>query len=960
MSRDFDDFDDEHEYIRLTHYDQLDHDQYGEDYDPNADHFYDLDVFSLEYAKSLFHGLGNQARYKGFNGVGHKCRNGVQLGCNADELKRFDELREKIGAAYGNQPFDVTDTGSFKASTDPEIIALEAEFELLSEKCLFGECEPCTKAEYLDYIDKMNGLEQDGADALYQPNNQTILDANTMPDVPVDPKAFIARVSAELRSKNVLISDDMPGVLEQMCRLFNFSINPNQTLPRTIKNLVYPAQTGIGKSVSVQVYVSMLEQHSSVIIVSKVEEAVQYCNYINQLSGDPDYARCYYAITDKNKDDPMRVEVLALKNHRCIVITHNMFRRIDGFDGIEYFSHYNDKLRDFVSIDEKLSFFEAYKLGYKQLDKLIQNVEEALEQSAQLKQLKNSHEVLLGLKTFKAFLLDKDDKIITDSNSVVVRDHFVKQVKDDIIAIGEKIQLSERSEPFKYPIKLEGLQNKQAVLDLLHSHHIRTQSRKRIIKGVSFAEAHFCFKGFDEIDPFYCERLDPKLNNCQPRPVKNPILDDPRLELLGDKYDADFYKKMQPLMNKAREEEVSWLGAQREAGFYDEDGMSLLVSILKVMLEVRVDELLQSLESLGANKNNSYRQNTLNKINELMLNLKYFSNKHFLIYKTNYETALLATENLTNQLGLSVMLDATAQINEYYQLANRFLGHVGFVPAPQIRQFKNLTINKAKGFSQSRSAIYKDKEVSEVQAIAQSYASYVISELNDGDKMLVVCHKGFLSAMKEQLSDKRVVFTHWGNHVGRNDWSDCNKVMLIGWYYQNPTQAVLTINSSLDSVLLTSRYLDESLMENFEISQLADDIVQGLMRSQARNIASADSDCKPTNFYLFYQDDEKSKRVLELVESQFPQATVVDWIPKGNHAAKKKRKPQKNADKIIELLIAKSANHETYLRKDVEEELNINKTTMTRILQGEYFKEKLAAQGFVLKNKDGKSQEFIL
>lgn len=94
-----------------------------------------------------------------------------------------------------------------------------------------------------------------------------------------------------------------------------------------------------------------------------IDQADHLMPSINQLSGNPDYARCYYAITDKNKDDPMRVEVLALKNYRCIVITHNMFRRIDGFDGIEHFSHYNDKLRDFVSIDEKLSFFESYKLG---------------------------------------------------------------------------------------------------------------------------------------------------------------------------------------------------------------------------------------------------------------------------------------------------------------------------------------------------------------------------------------------------------------------------------------------------------------------------------------------------------------------------------------------------------------------------------------------------------------------
>lgn len=257
-------------------------------------------------------------------------------------------------------------------------------------------------------------------------------------------------------------------------------------------------------------------------------------------------------------------------------------------------------------------FLKATNWGYKQIDQLIQNVEEALEQSSQLNQLKNSHEVLAGLNAFKNFLLEKDDKIITDSDSVVIEDFFLKKVEDDLIATGEKIQFSKLSKPNNNPIKLVGLKNKQVVLDLLHSHHIRTQSRKRIIKGVPFMDVQRCVNGIDEIDSFYCEWLDPKLNNCQPRPKKDPILDDLGLNLLGGEYGANVSRQMKPLMDREFDDEIKWLEAQEKAGFYDESGMSLLVSILKVMLEVRVDELLQSLESLGANKNSSYCQNTLN------------------------------------------------------------------------------------------------------------------------------------------------------------------------------------------------------------------------------------------------------------------------------------------------------------------------------------------------------------
>jgi hypothetical protein len=138
------------------------------------------------------------------------------------------------------------------------------------------------------------------------------------------------------------------------------------------------------------------------------------------------------------------------------------------------------------------------------------------------------------------------------------------------------------------------------------------------------------------------------------------------------------------------------------------------------------------------------------------------------------------------------------------------------------------------------------------------------------------------------------------------------------------------------------------------------DIVQGLMRSQARVIATEDSDCKETSFYLFYEDNDKNKKVLDLVESQFPKATVVDWTPSGAAIPKKKGKRNKNADRVIELLIEKSKNHENYTRKDVEKDLGINKSTMGRIVQSDYFKSLLVEQGFSFKNKDGKSQQFIL
>ncbi len=949
---DFEVFDDNHEGVICNDFYNLDTDQYGDDFDPNSDKFYDLDVFSVDYAKSLFITLGDNAKYKGFNLAGHKCREGVKLGCTEQEYEQYQRLQDRVTKGYMSFPFSFTDNYNIP----PELEALNLKLETLKDKCLFGVCEACTEEEYSSYKSQyMNHVNDEPLD-LYHKNNQTILDPLTMPDWPVDPKLFVKKVKSELKAKKVFVSDAIPDLLEKMCRLFNFSINPNKKLPRTLKNLVFPAQTGIGKSVSVQVYVSMLTEHSSLIVVSKVEEAINYCEYINKLSGNQNLARCYYAITDKNKDEALRVAFYQLSQYPCIVITHNMFRRVNGFTDVKHFSMYKKKRRDFISIDEKLSFHQTFQMSYRELEQLIDNVDSAINQVAQLDNVPTSHDALASLDDFKQLLLFKEDKIVTNDTSIVIQQALSQDVINKLKVIGETVTFSKLSHASKTPLKLIRLKNKDAVETLLRSEGVSVQTRKRNVIGISSRDIEevgaTIHKG---VASYYSERFVPPIANC--------LADDDPSSAFNfkctckDSFDCSCGIAMD--YDNLTEADIAKI-SKVQSGRNEQFGLELVSSIIKVMLKVRVDETLAILERLGANKNSTYRQNTLNAINDKLDALSYFCKNSFLLYKANDRKTLLATETIVNQLGLSVVLDATAQFNEYYQLANRFQGHVGFVKAPQIRQYQNLTIHKAKGFNQSRSALYRDKTSEELSGIAKSYATYALNTLAKNDKMLIICHKDFVSPLKKEVDDTRVLFTHWGNHIGRNDWSHCNKVMLIGWNYLPPSEHVATINAALESVLLTSRHLDNELIETFTISQLADDIVQGLMRSQARVIATEESDCKPTDFYVFYKDDSISNQVLDIVEAQFPLSTIVDWTPDGILLPKKKSKRDLKDDEVIAFLVNKAKDHETYLRKDLEKALSINKSTMGRIILRENFKSQMEKHGIDYRNKDGKSQQFIL
>ncbi|HQT05407.1 MAG TPA: helix-turn-helix domain-containing protein, partial [Thiotrichales bacterium] len=590
--------------------------------------------------------------------------------------------------------------------------------------------------------------------------------------------------------------------------------------------------------------------------------------------------------------------------------------------------------------------YEQYKISYNELDQIISNLDHILTHSASLAPIQVCHQALNYLKQYKNYLVARDDKIITDSHSIVVRDPVDElQLSPILDALGEDIVYSLHSK--HPPRKIIGLKNKQAVLDA--SPRLNINHEKRTIIGVSRIQLWKDLSFSLDADDFYCKHF-PNLDKCHPAPTWNYV----KPAHLGD-----FEELGDPNYHQEYKRHSAEMEVYNAKGYDRLDESQLALEILRLVFKERIDELFNELQQLGADKNPSYQRHALDKVQAQLDALVYLNTNDFMIYKSNMGNSAFAVSNLVNQLGVSVVLDATASINQYYQLANRYLGHVAWVDAPQIRQYTNLTIHIATGFNQSRASLYK-AQASQVDENALSYLSHAIAELQPDDKLLIICHLDFKKVLQKNCQDKRIQFTHWGNHVGRNLWSDCNKVMLIGWNYLNPLEYISMIASALDSVLLTTRHLNDELVNEFSLSQLADDIVQGLMRSQARIIATPDSDCRPTDFYLFHKGDEESQKVIDLVLSQFPQAKVEDWQPKGQAVSVKKRKPQKKIDSIIELLQEKAKSHQTYLLNDLVDELGINKSTMSRIVNSDEFAERLSEQGYLLKQKDGKSKQFIL
>jgi hypothetical protein len=335
------------------------------------------------------------------------------------------------------------------------------------------------------------------------------------------------------------------------------------------------------------------------------------------------------------------------------------------------------------------------------------------------------------------------------------------------------------------------------------------------------------------------------------------------------------------------------------------------------------------------------------------------SYQDFAIYKKD----LYRVGSLYNKFGTSVVLDATAQVNNFYALtSSNSNSHIDIVEAPKIRKYENLTIYKAKGVQQSANAIFK-KDSNVAKENADWYAQVVSEILNDGDKLLVISFKDFVEGyLSEKYPEKdNVVFTHWGNHVGRNEWSDCNKVILIGWLRFSEEEYISKLfnASSLGtSDIRMMKHITPDAMKSLQLSEIADNLIQGAMRCCARKIATKDSDCKEASVYLFQDNLDGSDDVINLFESEFPKANIVNWTPKTSRPKSSLSKANQKKEGVIEHLFERSKSQNSYLRSDLCNECNITKPTMSRWLKSGYFKDRLEELGIYLEKVDGKSEAF--
>ena len=656
----------------------------------------------------------------------------------------------------------------------------------------------------------------------YEPEyieHQRYTPAHGMPTLPIDPLALVDRVSKQLESYGLVVPDKSPAMIGDMGKGFNQCIQDNQSKAKGI-TYIYSPKTGSAKSVTAKMYISMLQEESSLVIVPSVKDALEFCKDINDWSANPKYARCTYAITEDNPDNELRVKRDKLNEYRCIVITHANFIQKHEFknDIIGLFKSYKENTRDLVIVDERIGFYQKHYITDQRVRGLI--------------------EVFSEIATY-----------------------YEEDLREDIEGLKKLLVIFER---------LKELTSTKKTNHLLLS---KSQRQEIGIERCTFENINKMIK--------------------------------------------DYTIDLESYTNKLR------------------------IGDSNVHVEREIKAFLRSIE--------------------------FISSHDYSFHKSGSITTLMAIENLLSEFGSHVVLDATAEINEIYETSTKFqsetIKHI-FTENPRI--YSNFTINKAIGYPQGADSIYKTLPTAKQESRAKIYINIANNLLTDpDDKILIVAHKDFLKKLKRQNNNSKIVFTNWGNHVGKNKWSECNKVMIIGWLHLPEKEYYAKFISAVGNLDSASRAIDsptkkKKMIRRYKVSQFVDDLVQATMRGSTRTTISKDGNCAISEAYIFYPRGEEGENVLKGYEAEFKGVRVKEWEPDlKENIPQKLTQHSTKIELIITYLKEKAKTEERVSRQTIIKDTDISKSVMGRIFNKEEFKLELRKHNYQIGKIDGRSTGII-
>ena len=305
-----------------------------------------------------------------------------------------------------------------------------------------------------------------------------------------------------------------------------------------------------------------------------------------------------------------------------------------------------------------------------------------------------------------------------------------------------------------------------------------------------------------------------------------------------------------------------------------------------------------------------------------------------------------ASEDLTNKFGSVVILDATAKSSLIYKAHMYNRDDIRMYEMPRsIRNYQHATLHIChnKHYSQSNGKLVQHAKTHKtIHQIIDHYLKLLYTLVADGNKILVVTFLEIVDIFQSRCKDENIVFIHYGEHEGRNDFSDFSKAVAIGWFRKSKRKYIEDIDAIHDDIL-DYEPLAGTINQDTKAmisGGLAADLVQFFNRTRSRVAIDEQGNCAPVDFYMF--DDGSYGSPVESITQEMPGIQIKEWTPVQAYPLIIKNKLENRSDAIIKFLLKTPGA--TIDAKSIRSHFNgvnaiqVSKKNLKDILSSEYFK----------------------
>ncbi len=290
----------------------------------------------------------------------------------------------------------------------------------------------------------------------------------------------------------------------------------------------------------------------------------------------------------------------------------------------------------------------------------------------------------------------------------------------------------------------------------------------------------------------------------------------------------------------------------------------------------------------------------------LMDRVSYVFGKTNMIITSGKYTFYSVNEDLTNKFGSVVILDATAEASPIYRAHLENRNDINQIEMPTgIRNYQNATLHicSDKQRRQSKGQLVDAAKAKKtLNLIVDSYLTALYPLVADGSKLLVVTFQAIEEIFRSRCKDDNIVFIHWGEHEGRNDFSDFTKAAAIGWFRKSKRKYYEDLDAILDD---TGNYRSVTSSMDADVNTmivggLAADFVQFFNRTRSRVAVDEDGNCAPVDFYMF--DDASHDNPVSIIEKEMPGIKIADWEPVEAYPITKNTVADGRSERIVKWL----------------------------------------------------------